>query len=51
MWHGAVGLAHLTCNWSDCEFEPHQGLLLFPWARNITLIAQCWLVSETDSSM
>mgnify|MGYP006890252893 CR=1 FL=1 len=48
---GGVGLAQ----WVACltgylelpvsrEFEPHQRLLLFPSAKNFTLIAQYWLV-------
>jgi len=33
------------------DFEPNQKLLLFPWARNFTLIAWYWLVRGTDSSV
>ena len=34
-----------------CESKPNQRLPVFPWSRNLTLIAQYWLVSGTDSSM
>jgi hypothetical protein len=30
---------------------PIRGKLLFPWARNFTLIAQYWLVPGTDSKV
>ena len=33
------------------ELEPHQRLQLFPSTRNLTICAQTWLVTGTDSSV
>ena len=44
-------IVHLTLNRSVLSLSPHQTLLLFSWAWNITLIAlHCW-VPGTDSSV
>ena len=32
----------------QCEFEHSQCPLFFPWARNVTFIAQYWLFPGTD---
>mgnify|MGYP007091384092 CR=1 FL=1 len=47
----AQWVARLTRDWwipVSREFEPHQRTLLFPWARNFTLIAYYWFVPGTD---
>ena len=33
------------------EFDPHQRLQLFPCARNVSLIAQYWLVQGMELSV
>jgi len=47
----AQRVALLSQNWSVMSFKSHQRLLLYPWAKNFTLIAKYWLVPGTDSSV